>query len=369
MKIVGPENGGPGTGNASVIQLNYTKGLLKEVVCKIGTEKKMDSMQSFTLFGSKPCGNSSEFYEMAFHDIWSTLPRLSSNLKSAESDAEVTGSLTEMKFIHDPQTIIQPYLRVTWKFPIPTYRQFYKCVANGLNDQKQAVTISTTIKAEFMNENVCEWMDSIDSQFPKLSENIKQSLADISAKLPHFHSTSIKAMDGDSAYFTRHMKEIESSLAIMIKTNSYFQWHALDMSERRDGRVYIVSNRIKKFDLMKDNNACKDMGGYLVELNDNDEYRFVFDFIASLAMDAFFFTGMIDAGPTNEGKFFFFNSLTKAPLNLDWRHGQPDNYGDVEHCVEVSVGDFGLNDIRCDREGRFVCEVESPLHFEKKLNN
>ncbi|GFO08452.1 macrophage mannose receptor 1 [Plakobranchus ocellatus] len=63
-------------GNASGIQLRYTKGLLKEVVCKIGTEKKMDSMQSLTLFGSKPCGNSSEFYEMAFHDIWSTLPRL-----------------------------------------------------------------------------------------------------------------------------------------------------------------------------------------------------------------------------------------------------------------------------------------------------
>ncbi|GFO08450.1 hypothetical protein PoB_003495500 [Plakobranchus ocellatus] len=283
-------------------------------------------------------------------------------LKSAESEAKVRGSLTGIPRTNDPYTTKQRYLRVTWKFPIPTYRQFYKCVAKGLNDQKQAVTISTTIKAEFMNENVCEWMDSIDSQVRKLSEDITESVEYFYGHILHFYSSTIRSFAARNGHFRRHMQDIESSFAIMMKTNSYFRWDAIDMSESRDGRVYIVSKRIKSFDLIKCNDACKDMGGYLVELNDNDEYRFVFDFIASLASGNIYFTGMMDSR-TNRG-FIFFNTLKKAPLDLVWRHGQPDNFGDVEHCVEIGVGGFGLNDIGCDRAGRFVCEVESPLSFE-----
>ncbi|GFO31386.1 hypothetical protein PoB_005789100 [Plakobranchus ocellatus] len=95
----------------------------------------MVTVASLTVFGSKPYRNQGDFDELAVVDIWSQTPKLTSVLDDA--DAVISGKTGSENDGHS-------YLTMSWNSPTPGYRQYYKCVANGLDHQRQATSISTT---------------------------------------------------------------------------------------------------------------------------------------------------------------------------------------------------------------------------------
>ncbi|GFO27939.1 collectin-12 [Plakobranchus ocellatus] len=99
------------------------------------------------------------------------------------------------------------------------------------------------------------------------------------------------------------------------------------------------------------NGRCKELGGYLVEIEDYSEYQFVRYLVNFVYDRGPFFIGLTDE--QHEGHFLNYNDKTPAKY-LRWRWFQPDNwYG--EDCVEI--GYRGFNDIGCEKWGRYVCEV------------
>ncbi|GFO28078.1 collectin-12 [Plakobranchus ocellatus] len=99
------------------------------------------------------------------------------------------------------------------------------------------------------------------------------------------------------------------------------------------------------------NDRCKGLGGYLVQIDDVDESQFVQFLTTAVSGRGPFFTGITDE--ETEGRFYTYNDR-KIAKYLDWRWFQPDNWWN-EDCVEI--GYYGLNDAKCGKSGRYVCEV------------
>ncbi|GFO04835.1 C-type lectin 37da [Plakobranchus ocellatus] len=124
-------------------------------------------------------------------------------------------------------------------------------------------------------------------------------------------------------------------------------------TSRRWSTKYYLSKHPEPFDIAKMNERCKGLGGYLVEINSRGEQRTVkILMFYSGAKGKIVYTGLTDLG--QEGRFYYYHS--KKPMaGAYWRRRQPDNYGGKEHCTQLMH--WGLNDIDCHRNARYVCEV------------
>ncbi|GFN95050.1 collectin-11 [Plakobranchus ocellatus] len=99
------------------------------------------------------------------------------------------------------------------------------------------------------------------------------------------------------------------------------------------------------------NELCKSIGGYLVELDSLDEQNFVTRFVKAHRQYSAL-TGANDV--EREGTFVYYNSKKPMPA-LKWRYGNPNNWRNKEHCVQILS--TGVNDIHCRRYAQYICEI------------
>ncbi|GFO28566.1 collectin-11 [Plakobranchus ocellatus] len=130
---------------------------------------------------------------------------------------------------------------------------------------------------------------------------------------------------------------------------------AYDSSPVHKGRRYFISTVREPFNLANANGRCKKLGGYLVQIDDRDELKYVVGLMISAKGYGPFFTGITDE--ESEGRYYNYNDKKPAKY-LKWRWFQPDNWYN-EDCVniDVSIFSYGLNDLACGKHGRFICEV------------
>ncbi|GFO00184.1 collectin-12 [Plakobranchus ocellatus] len=121
------------------------------------------------------------------------------------------------------------------------------------------------------------------------------------------------------------------------------------------GRRYFIRIEHEPFNLAKMNGRCKQYGGYLVQIDDWNELKFLKGIVAGAGGNGPFFTGITDE--ESEGRFYTYNDKKPAKY-LKWRWFQPDNWYN-EDCVNIDIGIFsvGLNDMACGKSGRYICEV------------
>ncbi|GFO33369.1 hypothetical protein PoB_005987400 [Plakobranchus ocellatus] len=222
-----------------------TQSALLVVNCSFDANlTNMVSVASLTLFGSKPYGNQSEFDELAVFDIRSQTLNLTSDLEDA--DVVIKGHSGQENDSHF-------YLAISWNSPTPGYRQYYKCVANGSDRQRQAASIATIVKAEILNGGCCEKMDSIDSQLQEVSEKVENTCTE------------------------------KTAAALTVQ-----------------GRVYLASKTSADFNIGGANQVCKSNGGYLVELDNHEEFQFVFDFLTHTGSSSRYWIARLSyhAGPS-----------------------------------------------------------------------
>ncbi|GFO31296.1 C-type lectin [Plakobranchus ocellatus] len=393
-------------GTASAINLDVshstdftTPSGLIVVNCSVDASlTDMVTVASLTLFGSKPYGNQGEFDELAVVDMWSQSPKLTGDLE--DGDVIISGKT-------GPEHDGHSYLIMSWKSPTPGYRQYYKCVANGLDRQGQGASITTTGKVDLLKEGCCEKMDSIDSQLQEVSEKVDNTCtaktasaltvqvknlnsnigaldSKIDSKIGALNSkidSKIEALDTkiDSKIEALNSKiggkieALDSKIDVKIEAldskletfqqnmKLHFKMMAIDkgsfdVSDISKGRVYLASKAQAAFNIGAANQACKSSGGYLVELDDDEEYLFVYDFVTRTGGANSFWTGGNDI--EREGQFVYFNSRKPVPILRGWSGGQPDNVGGNEDCMEIRLNFQGLNDWICSATGKFVCEVE-----------
>ncbi|GFN77749.1 Cd209 antigen [Plakobranchus ocellatus] len=128
---------------------------------------------------------------------------------------------------------------------------------------------------------------------------------------------------------------------------------AYQVSPLHNGRVYTLSKKDETFNLQKMNDRCKEAGGYLVEIDDQEEQDFVTNF-STRAAGKIIYVGANDL--QKEGTFVQYNSK-KVMSNIKWKKGEPNNYGSGEDCVNIRTD--GLNDVSCSRTSRYICEPQS----------
>ncbi|GFO46125.1 hypothetical protein PoB_007263000, partial [Plakobranchus ocellatus] len=274
----------------------------------------------------------------------------SSYLEGEESNVTVEGNL-------DPENADMLHLNMTWASLLPVSRRYYKCVAYGVTDQGKPIAISSQdMTTSFLFERRCEEKSgSINSQIRELSEFVTKSntalfntIGNSSQNIAHEHVNDIK-------HFDSPFNILDSLASKIIDIKKYFGLRATDMSAARKGRVYLLSKRVKKFNLYKANTACKAVGGYLVEFNDYEEFEFVFEYVKSRRLsDEAYFTGVYRSG------YYYcqYHSGSWLTNAIPWTIDYP-----VETCVEVGFVRLALNDFKCGCPGKFICEVEYSFSF------
>ncbi|GFO22843.1 collectin-11 [Plakobranchus ocellatus] len=99
------------------------------------------------------------------------------------------------------------------------------------------------------------------------------------------------------------------------------------------------------------NDRCKQLGGYLAQTDDREEHDFLEFFSKYVRGSGPYFIGLNDV--EREGFFRTYND-NKPAVYHKFRWFQPDSWWN-EDCVTMGLN--GLNDLRCGKRGKYICEV------------
>ena len=56
---------------------------------------------------------------------------------------------------------------------------------------------------------------------------------------------------------------------------------------------------------------------------------------------------------------FIWTDGTHLPLNASvWRPGEPNNQGNLEHCLDIYTTIYKVNDDRCDFKLPYICQID-----------
>ena len=306
--------------------------------------------------------------------------------------------------------------------PTAATPQSFKCVVNGLDKSEGLVTLSATVKPEPVRAKCLEKVEGINENISALSmkvggmlnstedvlyevqslhvtlgqfqakssvadEQISSKFADLSEQLNYLNvksedkfgkvSTQILSLTNQVADFETKSREMNEGVSNQLETlaaylkdfqrdmNGQFRMLGVGVDKSRfeisgtyRNTLYLVSKTQAVFNIANANKFCRESGGYLVELDDKEEYQFVKDLVTRIGGANSFWTGGNDID--SEGTFVYYNSKKPVPPNL-WSSPQPDNAGGHEDCMEIRLNFGGaINDWMCTQSGKYVCEL--PLY-------
>ena len=217
--------------------------------------------------------------------------------------------------------------------------------------------------------------EQISSKFADLSEQLNDLNVKSEDKFGNV-SSQILDLTNQVADFETKFREMNEGVSTQLETlvanlkdfrsdmNGQFKIPGIDrsrfeVSDKYRNTVYLVSKTEENFNIASANNFCRESGGYLVELDDMEEYQFVRGLVTRIEGATYFWTGGNDID--EEGTFVYYDSKKPVPPNL-WTYGvgrptQPDDYRGQEDCMEISLRWGGaLNDDVCTQPGKYVCE-------------
>ena len=147
--------------------------------------------------------------------------------------------------------------------------------------------------------------------------------------------------------------DVRTRLILAIQTT--IDLNKYEISAIYKDRVYLGSKQVAPFNIQQDDAACVTQGGYLLEIDNNEENKFTWDFAQRLGNTDYVATGANDID--QEGKFVFYHSKKPLPSNVTWLPNQPDDAGGNEDCMVHWIPRGGLNDIPCNLRVKYMCEI------------
>ncbi|XP_043648080.1 C-type lectin 37Da-like [Drosophila teissieri] len=120
---------------------------------------------------------------------------------------------------------------------------------------------------------------------------------------------------------------------------------------------YVVENKreLNWYDAFE---ACRQINADLVAFEDLKEQKLVSQYLDDKNIIQNFWTAGTDLA--KQDYFVWFS--TGQPVATDlWMKGEPNNFGGIEHCVELkSDGGRGLNDRSCTDTNGYICKAPQP---------
>ncbi|XP_055860990.1 macrophage mannose receptor 1-like [Biomphalaria glabrata] len=136
----------------------------------------------------------------------------------------------------------------------------------------------------------------------------------------------------------------------------------LTVSQTFENHKYLLS-RLSGFTSQEAIQYCENFGGYLAEINSEEEFGAILDFIQYFMKGYSVLIGGTDAAV--ESSWVFQHSGSPVEF-FKWHNGEPNNVGN-EDCMALAfwpANGILMNDIPCSEEKvgvKFLCEIEMDL--------
>ena len=165
-------------------------------------------------------------------------------------------------------------------------------------------------------------------------------------ELLHTAETDLRSTESRVANLSRHFSVMQS--VVLSKHSATFSNFTVYKE-----RVYLLSRKIR-VNFEQHDITCRQLGGYLVEIDDKDEYDALVNFLSYLDKEFVMLSGT-DEG--HEGRWNYFRSERHVTY-LKWGSNEPNN-GDTWNCLELYTGDMLMKDYPCldSAKYRFLCEI------------
>ncbi|GFO15266.1 lectin c-type domain protein [Plakobranchus ocellatus] len=336
----------------------------------------MDTVASLSISGPRPYSKKGDLEVLASISKWDTTPTLLNGLD--DNIADVTGFFSSENNKSE--------LVVSWKLPIQRLSQDYKCSAHGTDVEGETIASYEKITVdtqELLSVNACNEDkldlllsridDLITNSSSKVEENFKTQTTNMDRRLQNVESLlkkqgesieknlqpmgNLQQTGTDTNSFlldlqksvTRLQQTLDLQAFAIKRLEAHFTF---DFSESFRGKNYFMSKTAATFNIARADATCVAYGGYLVELDDMEELKFVSSFVRQTGRGGHIFTGANDLA--QEGIFVYYHSKKPVPTTL-WIPGEPNNDRSGEDCVHIQDR---LNDTPCGQKGRYVCESQ-----------
>ncbi|CAL1530129.1 unnamed protein product [Lymnaea stagnalis] len=296
----------------TMIEIGLTPSLDLRCSFTHGSDPEMASLVSLFISRSRDLENI-DYQEIA------SVNSFTGNISNvAHGNATVSGFISNLG---------QSYLSMHWTLPGDQEAGLYKCVANGVDGTGHPISVMSTTQVTSEVPSIRQLVDELRN----LKINMKYALENICIS---------------GCWQTR----------LELMKNARFE-----ISSLYKGRRYLLSKLADIASAPVAQESCELYGGYLAEIDDDDELHFVQNFIKTRSNIDY---RMVLIGGTDDGHehVWYYQRDGRAMTYTNWAPGQPI-VDPTTNCVYLWA-DFSwlMDDYHCfqlDRtfNPRYLCEV------------
>ena len=323
------------TASVSKIQQGFTKSL--DVNCSLphNTQSEFTAVNSIIL--SKTVSEDDNvFSEIATVTVAS---RYTVDVKESLA-AAVTGQLTPTQ---------DSYISYHWSYPPSDAVGSYKCQVFGMDSTGHPImseAVTTVAERSVDLDMILHKMTQLEATQDALQQRLNSTTAALEKTNTLLNATT-KELEGTKAELAdlkAFKDDLNDSMILMAEATSTFKGHR-----------YMYSYPVAAYSVALKEVFCKMYGGYLLEINDQQEYDFIVKFIKPHSPDTNIIIGATDRD--TEGTWRFIHS--GAPLTfLKWGPGEP-NDGRGANCMALNQSNMLMYEVACitAASSRFICEM------------
>ncbi|CAL1548883.1 unnamed protein product [Lymnaea stagnalis] len=243
----------------------------------------------------------------------------------------------------------ESYITLTWSNPRSTLTGWYSCQANGENLSGQVVTLSKTAKVKITNPTIEDLLDVLERQ--SFALELQSSKFELQA-------SQLSKLQ----YDFEHMGSSVHEKCVCCDTLNSSLKSLYHISALHNGSRYYLSPASTILLMKEAEIQCEFMGGYLTEMDSEEEYLFVKSFLKNNTGYITVYTGGNDGAFENN----WVNTYSKTPVKyIKWGQGQPSG-GTANNCLALWRDyDWTAVSLKCyqgvvsDSRG-YLCEVPEP---------
>ncbi|CAL1527814.1 unnamed protein product [Lymnaea stagnalis] len=254
----------------------------------------------------------------------------------------------------------ESYITLTWKNPRSNLAGTYSCEANGQNLHGQAVSISKLADVKAIKPDVENLLDLLEQQSSILEHQssllaLQSSTFERQSSKIDLQSTQLSKLQDEFAKLSASVNE-KCSCCERFNNSLKSFYH---ISDAHNGSRYYLSPASSIIVMKEAERQCELLGGYLTEVESEDEYLFIKNFVKTFQGYDDIYLGGNDENSENT----WVNTYSKTPVKyIKWGQHQPDQ-GRSSNCLSLwKYNDWTMADVKCyqgvaEMKVGYLCEV------------
>jgi len=346
------------TSSSSNIQSGFTKDL--DINCTF----KQDLNSQFGFLSSLILSKTSSPQDSDFTEIAAINAIHPDTVTSTSSlGADVTGELNSRA---------ESFVSFHWRYPPNDVQGQYKCTAYGLdkNGHPISATATTVVREKTVDlAMILEKMKLLELNQENLITKLNKTQQELNKTETSLTQTKQKLNNTETS-LTQTKEELNKTKAEQIAAQIKYQ-NLLTLESRLNSSLSLLFYNSTTFgnhkyyisgpsytSILEASSVCAELGGYVVEINSQQEYDVIVKLIQSNSWPNYSnrhtMIGISDNVKEGEWRFVHSGGVVNF---TKWASGEPS--GAKYNCAYISYSDWLMYDFSCLASWfRFVCEVE-----------